>query len=144
MCLLWKPPSSMTLKDHTACPGKKSKSKASRASSSAADSKAAPVKIAHDMDTLALFAKLKLPVPTTAAEVEDAQRTLEAKKAEYEAKQKRALAGEDVPEDIEEDEKPVKKAGGPKRGSGGKKGTVEVNMRCDEAFGMVLVELAAH
>ena len=53
--------------------------------------------------------------------------------------QARALAGEDVPE---EEEEPAEAPKAAKRGGAAKTPTrVAVSLRCDEAFGMVLVEL---
>lgn len=59
------------------------------------------------------------------------------KKAEYESKQKRSLAGETIEAEPEEVVAPSasKEPKAPK-------GTVAVSMRCDEVFGMVLLELS--
>lgn len=136
--------------------GKKSRgSRANRgATNGAADTKAAPPRVQHDIETLGLLGSLKLPVPKTAAEVEEIAATVKTRKADYEAKQKRKLAGEEVSEDDAEfdragsgDEAPSKakkQPAGGKNGAGGKKGEVELSIKCDEAFNMVLVELMAH
>jgi hypothetical protein len=130
--------------------GKKGRSSkgSGRASS---DGRAPAAKIQHDMDTLGLLAKLKLPVPKTVAEVEDVAATVTQRKAEYERKQAHKIAGEDIPEeDADFDEAggvssvSAKSSKAAKSPSAGRKGTVSLHLRCDEALGFVLVELAAH
>lgn len=91
-------------------------------------------KVLLDMDALALFAKLQLSVPSTVAGVEELAVKVAAKKAEYLDKQKRALAGEVFAEEKPETSKKVVVPKAPKD-------TVVVEMRSDEAFGTVLLEL---
>ena len=136
-----------------ACAGKKSRgNRANRGAGpvGAADAKAAQPRVQHDIETLGLLASLQLPVPKTAAEVEEVAATVKARKAEYEAKQKRKLAGEDVSEDDAQFDRAgggsdaaakVEKPAAAK--AGGKRG-VALSIKCDEAFNMVLVELTAH
>ena len=113
------------------------------------------------MDMLSLFSKLKLSVPTTAAEVPPLADTVKTMKEKYEEKQKRALeAGEDGVEEEADSAAATPTAaarGGAAGGSGaapaslsraaaagGAGSAVAVNVRCDEAFGTVLVEIKAH
>jgi hypothetical protein len=103
------------------------------------------------MDTLSMLAKLKLPVPKTVAEVEEVAATVTKRKADYEGKQARKIAGEDIPEeDAEFDEgggggsAPAKGSKSAKAAPAGRKGKVSLHLRCDEALGFVLVELAGN
>ena len=112
------------------------------------------------MDTLSLFSKLKLPIPTTAADVPSLAETVAQKKADFEAKQVKALEAGDEDAGHDEDE-PDMPPTPPETGAGASSSAAEesrdaastsavaaaavsVSMRCDEAFGTVLVELAAH
>jgi hypothetical protein len=121
--------------------GMKTARRSARGSATGGEAKLTPKKIQHDMNTLALLSTLKLSVPTSTAEVEEVATVVTSLKREYEDKQKRALAGEDVPEDELYAPALQKKD---KTSSAQKKGTVDVSIRCDEAFGVVLLELAAH
>ena len=136
------------------------KKKAPRSARSSTDdgAKRAPAKLNYDMDTLALCAKLKVPVPKDLSDVETLAQTVSEKKAGYQEKQKKALAGEGPEEEAEEAEAGPSngKSGGGGGSAKGKKGgkgggdangvqtPVQVSIRCDEAFGSVLVELTAH
>jgi hypothetical protein len=131
--------------------------KKDRNSRGSVDGKAQPQKLKLDVETMSLLSKLKLTMPSAVAEVPALQQAAAAKKAGYEAKQKQALENGD--EDAAEEEEPAtptvdSEKGGAKRGQKGRGGAgaagasdcaqaVSVTMRCDEAFGMVLVELTA-
>jgi hypothetical protein len=104
------------------------------------------------MDTLSMLAKLKLPVPKTVAEVEEVAATVTKRKADYEGKQARKIAGEDIPEEDAEfvagggggSSAPAKGSKSAKAAPAGRKGKVSLHLRCDEALGFVLVELAGN
>lgn len=107
-----------------------------RAVPSAAAAPPPPKQLLLDIDALALFSKLRLPVPSTVADVHALSQTVAAKKVDFLDKQRRVLAGETV------EAEPAEAAA---RGRGTKaappKGTVVVGMRSDEVFGTVLLEL---
>lgn len=101
------------------------------------EGKAAQQKIQIDIEALGMFSKLRLPIPGTVADIPALVEKVEAAKEEYLSKQKRALAGEVFEPEAEE----VQPA---PAGPNHVKGTVSVDLRCDEAFGTVLLELCAH
>lgn len=98
------------------------------------------------METLSVLGKMRLPVPSTAADIPGLVEKVNEKKEEYESKQKRKLQGEAIAEDADEAEEegeagPSNGAAGPENGS---LAPVNVSMRCDEAFGQVIVEIFAN
>ena len=88
-----------------------------------------------------MLSKLKLPVPVTVSDVPGLVEKLAAKKAEYEDKQTRALAGETVVEEEEEEPAGSSSKQEALAAASSSTGPVAVSMRCDEAFGQVILEL---
>lgn len=93
------------------------------------------------METLGILSKLKLPVPVSVTDVPALVEKIAAKKAEYEDKQKRALAGEKVEE---EEQAAVSSKQETAALDAGSTGPVAVQMRCDEAFGQVILAIAVN
>lgn len=122
---------------------KKNNKAARKANGTAETSSKTSSKVALDMETLGMLSKLKLPVPVNVSEVPGLVEKISAKKAEYEDKQKRALAGEKVVEEEEEQAASSSKQDTPVPASGGT-GAVGVSMRCDEAFAQVILEIAVN
>lgn len=122
--------------------GKKKGAKACKKASSTGDSG----RVNLDMETLSVLGKMRLPVPSTVADIPSLVEKVNAKKEEYESKQKRKLEGEVVAEDAddndEEDEDGPSSSGA--GASNGAHAPVNVSMRCDEAFGQVIVEIVAN
>lgn len=99
-----------------------------------------------DMETLSVLGKMRLPVPSTVADIPGLVEKISAKKEEYESKQKRKLQGEAVAEDADDNDE-ADEAGTSSAGAGATNGShapVNVSMRCDEAFGQVIVEIVAN
>jgi hypothetical protein len=119
---------------------KKKSSKASRKANGATETSS---KVALDMETLGMLSKLKLPVPTTVSDVPGLVEKICAKRTEYEDKQRRALAGEKVVEEEEEQAASTSKQEDPTPDSSSV-GSVAVSMRCDEAFGQVILAIAVN
>lgn len=98
-----------------------------------------------DMETLSVLGKMRLPVPSTVGDIPGLVEKINVKKEEYESKQKRKLKGEAVAEDVDEDEDSGDDGAGTSNGAvNGSHMPVNVSMRCDEAFGQVIVEIVAN
>eukprot|EP00892_Ulva_mutabilis_P000262 jgi/Ulvmu1/10236/UM060_0037.1 len=101
-----------------------------------------------DMETLSVLGKMRLPVPSTVADIPGLVEKVAAKKADYESKQKRKMEGETVAEDAEDDDGSEEDGAGPSNGAAGaangSHAPVNVSMRCDEAFGQVILEIVAN
>jgi hypothetical protein len=129
------------LTEPLACAGKKKNGKAGRRSTGGE----ASGRVQLDIETLSLLSKMKLPVPVTVSDIPSLVEKLQEKKAEYEDKQKRALAGEKIPEEEEEEAQAVAQDAAVTHVAANRmSGDVAVNMRCDEAFGQVILEIAVN
>lgn len=99
-----------------------------------------------DMETLSVLGKMRLPVPSTVADIPGLVEKVSAKKEDYESKQKRKLQGEVVAEEADDNDDGDE--AGPSSGANGtvngSHAAVNVSMRCDEAFGQVIVEIVAN
>lgn len=122
--------------------GKKKGGKACKKMSSTGDSN----RVNLDMETLSVLGKMRLPVPSTVADIPGLVEKVTAKKEEYESKQKRKLQGEAVAEDADDndDEDGGDTSNGVAGPDNGSHAPVNVSMRCDEAFGQVIVEIVAN
>lgn len=122
--------------------GKKKGGKACKKMSSNGDSS----RVNLDMETLSTLGKMRLPMPSTVADIPGLVEKVTAKKEEYESKQKRKMQGETVAEDADDndDEDEAGTSNGVAAPDNGSHAPVNVSMRCDEAFGQVIVEIVAN